>query len=469
MILLGINPVFAAPLGGPVALPPSASSNTLSINRIGVVAGVKGNVQINTPGQVGRIVASGEPVHLGDEISTGPEGNLQILLLDETVFTIGPNSAMVIDKFVYDPANQNGEVKAKVVKGLFRFVTGKIARKKPTNMEVELPTGTLGVRGTIVMGEASKTQSTAVLLGPGERTNTGSRIGRFILTSNGNGKTEQTEVTRPGYGASINESGTVSRAFQFPVQEIARMTQALEPVQGPPQQSQNQQPGQQAPPGQGQMPPPGEPRGADQGSPTQQAGQEKAGARGPLGVTGRLGGLFQQFMRESDRAAQQNISAQAGKIFDGPTTRDQLQNEAQKFSGINKFTQTNIPLFNTGGTQIGNYSIQYDINFGNRQVGGGNSRVTGNITGGGLGNFQYDPGTQAFGFGGQGALFNYAAVPNTLSGAGNCPGCVGDVTVGPNNVSGVIAATAGNSLVIKKLGVEQAHGGGNAPRSDGAS
>ena len=101
------------------------------LEAIGVVAAAKGRVEIITPGQVGHVAQSGQKVFLNDEIKTDSEGHLQVLLLDETVFTIGPNSSIVIDEFVYDPKTQDGVMQASITKGVFRYVSGRIAAKKP--------------------------------------------------------------------------------------------------------------------------------------------------------------------------------------------------------------------------------------------------------------------------------------------------------------------------------------------------
>ena len=66
-------------------------ASAVSAQRVGVVAAVSGSVQIEHPGVVGHVANSGQPVFLGDVVQTGAEGRLQILLLDETVFTIGPS------------------------------------------------------------------------------------------------------------------------------------------------------------------------------------------------------------------------------------------------------------------------------------------------------------------------------------------------------------------------------------------
>ena len=67
-------------------------------------------------------------IFMGDKIETGAEGQLQILLLDQTVFTLGSLSAITVDEFVYDPGNAGD--KAGMVKGIFRAVSGKMAQRK---------------------------------------------------------------------------------------------------------------------------------------------------------------------------------------------------------------------------------------------------------------------------------------------------------------------------------------------------
>ncbi len=134
------------------------------MERVGNAAAVRGIVQlaaISGVREIGKKVASGEPIFLGDRVTTGPEGRLQIMLLDETVFTIGPKAAIVIDEFVYDPKTSKGKVAASVLKGTFRFVTGKVSKRDPSKMVVKLPVGSIGVRGTSVAGGVSITTTSA--------------------------------------------------------------------------------------------------------------------------------------------------------------------------------------------------------------------------------------------------------------------------------------------------------------------
>ena len=87
-------------------------AQALGAVQAGVAAAVQGDVKITTEGSPARALKSGDPVLMGDTIETEKDGKLQILLLDQTVFTLGPLSAITVDEFVYDPASDNGKVKA---------------------------------------------------------------------------------------------------------------------------------------------------------------------------------------------------------------------------------------------------------------------------------------------------------------------------------------------------------------------
>ena len=118
--------------------------------RVGAVAVHRGEFSLIMPD--GRKYTGDEaaeaPVGLGTRIVTGSNGRIQVLLLDETVFTVGPNCDLVIDEFVYDPDTSMDKVTARLLKGVFRWVTGKVARKDPAQMKVILPAGYTGIRGT---------------------------------------------------------------------------------------------------------------------------------------------------------------------------------------------------------------------------------------------------------------------------------------------------------------------------------
>ncbi|MFH1799958.1 MAG: hypothetical protein ABH891_03815 [Candidatus Omnitrophota bacterium] len=94
----------------------------------GVAAIVKGEVKATTPPEkTTHLLKDGDKIFMGDKIETGAEGQLQIQLLDQTFFTLGPLSSIMVDEFIYDP--RNAGAKASVVKGIFRAVSDKAAQK----------------------------------------------------------------------------------------------------------------------------------------------------------------------------------------------------------------------------------------------------------------------------------------------------------------------------------------------------
>lgn len=172
---------------------------TAELARIGAAGAVQGKVNATAPGAVGRVISSGKSLFLNDHVTTDDKGRLQVMLLDETIFTLGPDSDMVLDEFVYDPATSAGKVTARVTKGVFRFVTGKIARKKPASMKVKLPVGTIGIRGTMAAGKVDAQGATIILLGPGADNNAGEGAGSISVENAG----KTVLINRAGYGTTI--------------------------------------------------------------------------------------------------------------------------------------------------------------------------------------------------------------------------------------------------------------------------
>lgn len=188
------------------------SAGTETPMQAGVAAAVKGEVKAVTPPEkAAHPLKSGDPVFMGDKIETGADGQLQILLLDQTVFTLGPSSGIVMDEFMYDPANDNGKVKASMLKGIFRVVSGKVAHKKPENMSVDLPAGSIGFRGTNVAGIIDGKRSMIVLLGP-------VGAGRIYVTNIVNGEVVGVDIDQAGK-ATIVEGANSAPAAVFQVSE----------------------------------------------------------------------------------------------------------------------------------------------------------------------------------------------------------------------------------------------------------
>lgn len=105
------------------------SGDLFAETQAGEAASVQGEVKATTPPEkAAHLLKNGDPIFMGDKIETGAAGQLKILLLDQTVFTLGPLSTITVDEFVYDPWNSGDKVG--MVKGIFRAVSGKVVQKK---------------------------------------------------------------------------------------------------------------------------------------------------------------------------------------------------------------------------------------------------------------------------------------------------------------------------------------------------
>lgn len=93
-------------------------------------------------------LAEGAVVEHLDELETGADARLEVTLLDDTKLTLGEKAKIKVDSFVYDPNASKGEAVLQVVKGAFRFTTGKIGGMTDKNVQVKTGFATLAVRGT---------------------------------------------------------------------------------------------------------------------------------------------------------------------------------------------------------------------------------------------------------------------------------------------------------------------------------
>ncbi|PKR58143.1 FecR family protein [Thalassospira lohafexi] len=182
----------------------------LNAEMAGVSAAVTGEVLLaKSAGEIGTLVESGMPVYLGDRITTSPNAGMQILLLDETVFTIGPNSDIAIDEFVYDPVTGNGRIVADMARGVMRFITGKIPLNNPASMDINLPVGSIGIRGTIgLIRSVSAEQANQIMPGTFDTSSPdGANQQIFMAVNQGPGLSRNDTTSRPGAFAVSDQTG----------------------------------------------------------------------------------------------------------------------------------------------------------------------------------------------------------------------------------------------------------------------
>lgn len=140
-----------ASFAGALMLGVSAFATHLSAaeDTIGVTAAVNPQASGQPPAKQRRELRVGVNVVANERIVTTAEGQAQMLFRDESAFTVGPNSDVVLDEFVYDPNTQTGKIAFSATKGVFRLVGGKISKKTPVTLKT--PTSTIGIRGGIAL------------------------------------------------------------------------------------------------------------------------------------------------------------------------------------------------------------------------------------------------------------------------------------------------------------------------------
>ena len=188
----------------------------------GVAAGVKGDVKrLPEESKVRDQVVSGLPINTFDAVTSAVSSGLQILLLDETVFTMGADSEIVIDEFVYDPTSSVASLTVELTKGIFRYVTGKIGEINPQNVTLKLPTGVLGIRGTSLFAVVLNEQGDSFvgLLGPPLDYAAEERPGGFVASN----EFGSTEVLRAGYGVEMRTGMSPGDAILIPEALLLRL------------------------------------------------------------------------------------------------------------------------------------------------------------------------------------------------------------------------------------------------------
>ncbi len=98
--------------------------------KVGVNSAVNPDATGTPPGAPTRRLVIGQEVVHNEDIKTDAEGQTQILFLDESAMTVGPNADVTIDNFVYDPTTGTGKMTAMSASaGAMRFVGGKLSKQ----------------------------------------------------------------------------------------------------------------------------------------------------------------------------------------------------------------------------------------------------------------------------------------------------------------------------------------------------
>jgi hypothetical protein len=189
--------------------------------RVGIAAAVNPATKGTPPGADDRLIVVGSKMMQNERIVTSEKGRTQLLFLDGSALTIGPNSDVVLDEFVYDPKSKVGKLAFSATKGLFRLVGGKISKKTPVTFKT--PTAVIGIRGGIalvtvreVKEQASRTGRAGLAAGSSGGLSPASSAGTLRLAQANPGGGRVVTTAQLAFGQMTVQSGGVTRAVNIP-------------------------------------------------------------------------------------------------------------------------------------------------------------------------------------------------------------------------------------------------------------
>lgn len=111
---------------------------------VGQAVGVSQNAFLERNGRESYLEQGGDVV-LGDVITTGNSGQVQIQFRDGTKIAISQNSSLVIESVLFDNSNRASDFTVNAVGGAFRFLSGN---SDSSSYSIRTSNATMGIRGT---------------------------------------------------------------------------------------------------------------------------------------------------------------------------------------------------------------------------------------------------------------------------------------------------------------------------------
>src|SRR6476660_7538539 len=151
----------AVALGAILTISAAARADT-----VGTAGAVNTATSGTPPGAPTRVIEIGTQVVANEKIQPTATGSVQVLFIDKTALNVGPNSTLVIDRFVYNPATTKGELALSLGKGVMRVVGGAATHSEGAT--IRTPVAAIGLRGGIAIITHSGAKGTDAILGFGK-------------------------------------------------------------------------------------------------------------------------------------------------------------------------------------------------------------------------------------------------------------------------------------------------------------
>ncbi|MFY4840774.1 FecR family protein [Aliarcobacter butzleri] len=122
---------------------------------IGTVSLVEGKATILRNGQT-LGVNMGDKIENKDVISTQVNSKIKITFIDNTIVTIGKESSLNIEEYIFNTSTKEAKTELNVLKGAFHTITGEIGKVNPDKFKLKTKSASIGIRGTEFYGDENR-------------------------------------------------------------------------------------------------------------------------------------------------------------------------------------------------------------------------------------------------------------------------------------------------------------------------
>ncbi|MDN5080805.1 FecR family protein [Aliarcobacter butzleri] len=122
---------------------------------IGTVSLVEGKATILRNGQT-LGANMGDKIENKDVISTQVNSKIKITFIDNTIVTIGKESSLNIEEYIFNTSTKEAKTELNVLKGAFHTITGEIGKVNPDKFKLKTKSASIGIRGTEFYGDENR-------------------------------------------------------------------------------------------------------------------------------------------------------------------------------------------------------------------------------------------------------------------------------------------------------------------------
>mgnify|MGYP001048108526 CR=1 FL=1 len=183
---------------------------------VGSIKTLSGEVKVSRGGEL-LPSNMGMPILKNDELITGKNSAVGIIMHDNTVLTAGEDSSLSVESFTYDRKSRRGSLRTNLRKGSLSSISGHLAKTSPDSVRFKTATMTLGVRGTefiIEVNDNDEVDTSIILLEEPDGS-----VGKIdIETPSGNVETVDTAFTQ----VDVDQKGELKTSLLSSLDVFAR-------------------------------------------------------------------------------------------------------------------------------------------------------------------------------------------------------------------------------------------------------